>query len=220
MPDGSTDTVRRITGLLLTYDYVDGVFVDDRYGSIPGTLPMGAIGLTGSSSVPRPAIAVAFKVFYLNLGDLQTAVQISDTTLQEGQGMHGGFGRDSSYNNITAICPDFKKGFVDPAPVSNADIVPTLARVMGIKLQPQGSLSGRVMDQALTAGPDATVVKPKQLASPPASGVQTVLHFQGLQVSAIWTPRVSFRQTAQISKRRARSRTSAASAQALPSPCP
>jgi arylsulfatase A-like enzyme len=127
VPDGNAEVVRRIVGLLLTYDYVGGIFVDDKYGEIPGTLPLGAIGLVGSALTPRPAIAVAFKVFCLDPGDLQTAIQISDTVLQEGQGMHGGFGRDSTYNNMAAVGPDFKNGFVDRAPVSNADIVPTLA---------------------------------------------------------------------------------------------
>ena len=46
-------------------------------------------------SPPRPAIVVSFKTFTLDpqeaaSGDpLQNAVQIADTTLQQGQGMHG-----------------------------------------------------------------------------------------------------------------------------------
>ena len=110
VPDGSAETVKAIVGQLLKYDYVSGVFVDDKYGDIPGTLPLSAIGLVGASRLPRPAIVVAFKVFYLNPNDLQSAIQLSDTGLQEGQGMHGGFGRDSTFNNMAAIGPDFKPG--------------------------------------------------------------------------------------------------------------
>lgn len=113
--------------LLLSYDYVGGISVDEeRYGKLPGALSLGEICLRGSSGLPRPSIAVAFKVFYLKSADLQTPIQISDTGLQEGQGMHGGFGRDSTYNNMVVIGPVFKKDHSDDAPMSNADITPTL----------------------------------------------------------------------------------------------
>src|SRR5262249_52928089 len=92
VPDGSADTVARAVQLLLGYDYVDGVFVDDKYGKLPGTLPLSAINLMGSARLPRPAIVVAFKVFYMNPDNVLTAVQVSDGALQEGQGIHGGFG--------------------------------------------------------------------------------------------------------------------------------
>ena len=62
VPDGNADTVRTIVQQLLTYDYVSGIFVGDRFPGIPGTLPLSAIGLVGSTSLPRPAIVVGFKV--------------------------------------------------------------------------------------------------------------------------------------------------------------
>jgi arylsulfatase A-like enzyme len=180
VPDGNVETVHRIVDLLLTYDYVGAVFVDSKYGPIPGTLPLDAIGLAGASTLPHPALAVAFKVFYLNPGDLQTAVQIADTTLQEGQGMHGGIGRESTFNNMAAMGPDFKQAFVDPAPVSNADIVPTLLKLMTIPAQPHGTLKGRSIDEALIGGTATAPVKREQISSQPASGMRTVLQFQEL----------------------------------------
>jgi arylsulfatase A-like enzyme len=180
VPDAKADTVKRVVELLLHYDYVDGVFVDDQYGRLPGTLPLSAIGLMGATRLPRPAIVVAFKVFYFNPDDLQTAVQIADTGLQEGQGMHGGFGRDSTYNNMAAIGPDFKTAFTDGAPAGNADIVPTLARIIGVELHPRGVLQGRVLDEALTSGPVAPVVRSERLLSPAADGRRTLLQYQTL----------------------------------------
>lgn len=180
VPDGSAETVKAIVGRLLKYDYVSGVFVDDRYGDIPGTLPLGAIGLVGASRVPRPAIVVAFKVFYMNPDDLQTAIQLSDTLLQEGQGMHGGFGRDSTFNNMAAIGPDFKSGFIDGSPVGNADIVPTIAHVLGLSMKSKGALGGRVIREALTGGKNAAPANNERRVSAPADGRQTLLLYQEL----------------------------------------
>ena len=180
VPDGSAETVTRIVGLLTTYDYIGGIFVDDKFGKLPGTLPLSAIGLIGSTRLPRPAIVVAFKVFYLDPADIRTAVQISDVTLQQGQGMHGGFGRDSTFNNMAAIGPDFRTAFEAAAPVSNADIVPTLAQVMGFEWAAGGTLRGRVAVEALKSGTQTPAPRMSLLASPSAAGWRTVLHFQEL----------------------------------------
>jgi arylsulfatase A-like enzyme len=179
IPDGSADTVRQVVGRLMTYDYVAGVFVDETtYGRPDGTLAFSAINFVGESRLPRPAIVVAFKVFYLKPGDLLTAVQISDTSLQSGQGMHGGFGRDSTFNNMAAMGPDFKRRFVDPLPVGNADITPTLLRVLGFDPVGGGRLRGRAAVEALRAGPAPAAAVVQTRRSEAANGKQTVLQFQ------------------------------------------
>ena len=119
---------KKIVAFLTDQDYVGGLFASDRYGKLAGALPLSAIRLVGSSRVPAPDIVVSFTTFSADPRDpLGTAIQVSDTSLQEGQGMHGGFGRDCTFNFMAAIGPDFKKHFVDGSPVSNADITPTLA---------------------------------------------------------------------------------------------
>ena len=150
----------------------------DRYGNVPGALPLRTIGLIGSTLLPRPAVVVSFKVFYLEPGELQTAVQISDTILQEGQGMHGGFGRDSTFNNMAAIGPDFKAHYVDPSPVSNADIAVTVEHILSLE-QPSGRhLRGRVLREAFKGGPPALPFVPRRVASSKANSRRTVLHYQ------------------------------------------
>ena len=56
-------------------------------------------------------------------------VTVTDGTLLQGQGHHGSFSRADTANFMAAIGPAFKAGFVNEAPVSNADIAPTLAQV-------------------------------------------------------------------------------------------
>jgi arylsulfatase A-like enzyme len=185
VPDGSPEMVSRVVDLLATYDYVGGIFVDDKFGKLPGTLPLSSINLVGASGLPRPSIAVAFKVFYFNPSDIRTAVQLSDTALQEGQGMHGGFGRDNTFNNMAAIGPDFKAHSVDDSPVSNADIVPTLAHVLGFEFADHKSLSGRVAAESLSLSHDVPVAsRAATLSSPPSVDRRhTVLQYQEMNGS-------------------------------------
>lgn len=185
VPSGSVDVVRTTIGVLMQLDYVGGIFVDDKYCATPtdcpGALPLSSIGLTGHSAVPRPAIVVTFKVFYRTSGDLQSAVQISDTTLQEGQGMHGGFGREQTFNNMAAMGPDFKPGFVDESPAGNIDIAPTLAHILGLRMPSVGSIRGRVLEEAFPGSKSADASPRKALVSAPdESGLSTLLEYQEL----------------------------------------
>ena len=178
VPSGNVETVQKIVDALLTFDYVGAVFVDDRYPSVAGTLPLSAINLVGSTKMPKPAIVVAFNTFYVNPDDLQTGVQVSDSSLREGQGMHGGFGRDQTWNNMAAFGPDFKKNYVDNTPFSNADIVPTLAQILGFAATPRGKLQGRVAREALSGGRDVPAPELKTATSTPAHGRRTALKYQ------------------------------------------
>jgi hypothetical protein len=151
VPSKGVDVVRATIEILTQLDYVGGIFVDDKFcpapADCPGALPLSAVGLVGHSPVRRPAIVVTYKVFYQTSGDLQSAAQVSDTTLQEGQGMHGGFGRDQTFNNMAAMGPDFKTGFVGSSPLGNIDIAPTLAHILGLEMPSAGSLKGRILEE-------------------------------------------------------------------------
>ncbi len=183
-PTKDTAMVRTTVATLTALDYVGAIFADESYcgeamAACPGALPLKDVSLNGSSKLPRPAIAVGFKHFDRKAGDVQTGVQVSDTNLQEGQGMHGGFGRDQTWNNMAAIGPDFKGNFVDEAPVGNIDIVPTLARVLGIEMPSVGTLRGRVAAEALKGGMAAKAAPGKVLRSAPTTGgLSTTMEFQ------------------------------------------
>src|SRR5208282_1766656 len=115
---------------LLAQDYVSGLFVDDALGRLPGTLPMSAINLKGRAATPTPSIVVNFRSYTSGCVEPSTCVvEVADTVLQQGQGMHGTFGRGDTMNFMAAAGPDFKRGFVDPAPASNADVGKTIAHL-------------------------------------------------------------------------------------------
>lgn len=172
---------RQVVNLLLKQDYVSGLFVDDALGSIPGTLPLSAIRLHGKARTPIPSIIVNFRSFDTGCAHPQACgVAVGDTSLQQGQGMHGSFSRADTYNNMAAIGPDFKKSFVDQFPVSNADVAVTLAYVLGIQMPNHGKLVGRVLSESLVgAGRQKVTSTSGTLKSQPATnGLRTVLKYQ------------------------------------------
>jgi hypothetical protein len=182
VPSGDDEVVHNLVNILAQLDYVGGIFVDDRYcgGAIscPGALRLSDVGLVGSSRVPRPAIVVSFKEFYRSPGNLLSGVQVADTVLQEGQGNHGGFGRDQTLNNMAAMGPDFRRG-IDQAPMGNIDIAPTVAHIMHYSLPSTGKLTGRVLDEALTGSHEAAAAPVQIQRSQPASnGLSTVIEYQ------------------------------------------
>ncbi len=176
VPGKDRTIVGRIVDALIMQDYVSGLFIDDELGSFPGTLPMSSINLKGSSRTPRPSIAINFRSYSTGCEQpILCAVEVADTVLQQGQGMHGSFSRADTMNFMAAIGPDFKSIFVDEAPVSNADVGKTIAHVLGLKIPFHGMLMGRVMEEALPNGA-APQVEALLLRSKPApNGLETIL---------------------------------------------
>jgi hypothetical protein len=164
---------------LLDQDYVSGLFVDDKLGRFPGTLPMSQIGLKGKAMTPTPSIVVNFRSYAEGCGEpTNCSVEISDTVLRQGQGMHGSFGRGDTLNFMAAIGPDFKTGYVDPLPVNNADVGMTIAGLMGLHRSNNGGLTGRMMSEAL---PNGIILKSADgtiMSKPSANGLRTVVKFQ------------------------------------------
>jgi hypothetical protein len=58
IPEGDKAMAKRIIDVLLTQDYVSGIFVDSKLGKLPGTLSLDDIALDGSAITPHPAIAI------------------------------------------------------------------------------------------------------------------------------------------------------------------
>ena len=171
----------RVVKALLAQDYTGGVFVDGALGSIPGTLPLSAAGLKGSALTPTPSIVVGFRSAPTGCANPELcAAEVADTEYQQGQGIHGSFSRADTHNFMAAIGPDFKAGYLDAAPVSNADWAPTLRAILRLHVQAKGALMGRVMGESLVNG-KAVKFAAKTLRSRPAErGFQTILNEQSV----------------------------------------
>jgi hypothetical protein len=175
------DLAVKIVATMAAEDYVGAIFVNDTLGEIPGALPMSAINLRGSALTPQPSIIVGFRSALIPgcQPDLMCVAEVADTSLETGQGMHGTFSRADTRNFMAAIGPDFKAGFADKAPVSNADIAPTLAHILGLAIAPKGTLTGRAATEALKRGKPVTVTHGWTAASAPvADGEKQFLEYQ------------------------------------------
>ncbi|MHC2384643.1 hypothetical protein ACVIHA_009065 [Bradyrhizobium liaoningense] len=180
LPNKDKKLAAKTIKALLEQDYVSGLFVEDSLGRFPGTLPLSSINLRGKAATPTPSIVVNFRSYASDCGEAPTncSVQVADTVLRQGQGMHGSFSRGDTMNFMAAIGPDFKAGYVDEIPVSNADVGMTAARLMGLRGSQNGGLIGRVMSEAMPNGivPKAFVGTLK--SKPAEGGLMTVLNFQ------------------------------------------
>jgi hypothetical protein len=109
---------------------------------------------------------------------VRCTVEVADTILQQGQGMHGSFSRAETWNFMAMQGPDFKSKFVDPAPASNADLGRTIAQIMHLDTADKGKLVGRVLSEALPDGTVPEVASRVVTSDPGPNGLVTVLDMQ------------------------------------------
>jgi hypothetical protein len=174
------DLAPKIADILSREDYISGIFVNDDLGSVAGALPLSAANLQGSALTPHPSMIVSFASHIIPgcKPVLMCAAEMADTTLETGQGMHGTFSRADTRNFMAAMGPDFKARFADPAPISNADINPTLAHILGLDIPAKGTLRGRVVTEALKGGKKVSVTRGWQASLPAPNGQRTILEYQ------------------------------------------
>ena len=179
LPGKDRKLAGRIVKALLEQDYVSGIFVDNDLGRFPGSLPLSLLSLKGKAVTPHPAIVVNFRSYSSGCDEPTVcSVSVADTVLRQGQGMHGSFSRGDTRNFMAAIGPDFKAGYVDLLPVSNADVGVTAAKLLGLDRKPKGTLVGRVMTEAMPNGATPKGYTDTVSGKPAANGLQTVLKFQ------------------------------------------
>src|SRR5208282_3869803 len=100
--------------------------------------PAFAIDAQGQHAVPNQSSQLVHPVKGVNYAD----------GLGTGQGMHGAAGDRELHNFCAAIGPDFRRGYVDRSPTGNADVAPTMSRILGLEpnVGPASvSATGRVM---------------------------------------------------------------------------
>ena len=147
LPSTDRKLAARVVDALMAQDYTSGIFVRDDLG--PHSRHAADVGAQPQRQ-GRDADARDRGELPLLARGLRPAARLRGRGrghgLQQGQGMHGNFSRADTNNFMAAIGPDFKKGFVDEAPVSNADVGKTIAHLLELKTARQGH-AGRTRDE-------------------------------------------------------------------------
>ena len=94
--------------------------------------------------------------------------------------MHGSFGRSDTWNFMAAMGPDFRSGYTDSLPASNADIGKTLAHILGLNIKDKGKLVGRVLSEAAPGGQVPKYIAKVMRSAPGKGGLVTVLDYQAV----------------------------------------
>ncbi|WP_132145930.1 alkaline phosphatase family protein [Luteibacter rhizovicinus] len=166
-PEHDAALVLRAVRFLQSRQPFGAIFVDQRYGHIPGTLPLASVHLENRRS---PDIIASYDY------DAHAVVQGFRGTLYSSmsneRGMHGSFSPVDVHNTLIASGPHFRRGMRDELPSGNVDLAPTLANVLGVKLD---RTDGRVLREALEGGEgravDAYRVSPADVRTDEATGL-------------------------------------------------
>jgi arylsulfatase A-like enzyme len=149
VPDHDPELVRTTVAFLQGRGEVGAVFVDDRYGGIPGTLPLSAIHAKDSSG-RNPDIILGYDYDENAVIEGVRGTEMAGVLLGNSyRGMHGTFGPRDVHNTLIAVGPDFRPGFKDALPTGNVDVAPTVARILGVSLP---RAQGRPLLEAMTGG--------------------------------------------------------------------
>lgn len=172
LPGHDRATVAALVKVLQQREEYGAIFVDSRYGDIPGTLPLSLVELENAvrRDHGQPDVVASFD------WDPTVAVQgmpgIEFESAGGQRGMHGSFGIADVHNTFIANGPSFRSGAKLDTPTGNVDLAPTVAHLLGLAM-PQAD--GRIVDEALAqADPAARPAVTRTVLHPaaPATGLR------------------------------------------------
>lgn len=163
VPGHDAATVRKLVKFLQQREEYGAIFVDSRYGAIPGTLTLNQVNLENATRKDKgqPDVVVSFD--WDSTVSVQGMPGIEFESIGGQRGMHGSFGSNDVHNTLIANGPSFKGSVAIATPTGNVDVAPTVAWLLGLSMD---QADGRVIDEALA--------RPRSSAAPAvASGIVT-----------------------------------------------
>jgi arylsulfatase A-like enzyme len=146
VPGHNATTVQSLVKFLQQREEYGAIFVDSRYGVIPGTLSMAQVNLENTSrqNNGQPDVVVSFN--WDSTASIQGIPGIEFESAGGQRGMHGSFGITDVHNTLIANGPSFQPATFVTNPSGNVDVAPTVAYTLGLSL-PQAD--GRILNEAL-----------------------------------------------------------------------
>ncbi|WP_119344634.1 alkaline phosphatase family protein [Facilibium subflavum] len=146
VPSHSQKLIQKLVRFLQSRQEFGAIFVDPRYGAIPGTLPLSLVKLENDHK--RNPDIIAGSNFNAT-AKIKGYDGIEYNSSGSDRGMHGAFSPIDVHNTLIAFGPSFKKHFTDTLPSGNVDVAPTVAYILGISLP---NTDGRVLLESLKEG--------------------------------------------------------------------
>jgi arylsulfatase A-like enzyme len=158
---------KKIVTFLQQREEFGAIFVDDKYGKIPGTMAMSMVHLENTAG-RNPDIIVSYN--YNEDAVIQGVKGTEYESMQTYRGMHGSFSPVDVNNTLITLGPDFRAGIASVIPSGNIDVAPTVAYLMGLDMP---GTDGRVLYEALnkTSVTVSTVSVNKLIQSDAATGL-------------------------------------------------
>ena len=171
VPGHDAATVKNLVKFLQQREEYGAIFVDSRYGAIPGTLSMAQVNLENATrqNNGQPDVVVSFNWDYNTSIQGMPGIEFESAGGQ--RGMHGSFGISDVHNTLIANGPSFLGAKTITNPSGNVDVAPTVAYLLGLSM-PQAD--GRVLNEALAtpASKSAPTVAASTVApASPATGL-------------------------------------------------
>ena len=172
VPGHDAATVQSLVKFLQQREEYGAVFVDSRYGSLPGTLPMSMVNLENAQRRDNGQPDVVASFMWDEQARIQGMPGIEFESAGGQRGMHGSFSPIDVHNTLIAGGPSFKTATALQTPTGNVDVAPTVAYVLGLSM-PQAD--GRIINEALArpaSGAAPTVVSSTITPAAPATGLR------------------------------------------------
>ncbi len=175
LPSHDAATIRNLVRFLQQREEYGAIFVDSRYGSLPGTLSMAQVNLENANRRDngQPDVVVSFNWDDTISIQGKTGIEFESTGGQ--RGMHGSFGPTDVHNTLIASGPSFRKGATLTTPTGNVDVAPTVAYLLKLAMP---LADGRIINEALALPASSTTPAVAASAVTPSSGVATGLMFE------------------------------------------
>jgi arylsulfatase A-like enzyme len=132
-PAHDPERIRLAVRFLQSREEFGAIFVDPRYGDIPGTLPLSLVHLDNAEG-RNPDIVVGYSYDEHAVLQGMPGIEFQGVYNHISRGMHGSFSPVDVHNTLLASGPDFRENFTDPLPSGNVDVAPTIATIFGIEL--------------------------------------------------------------------------------------
>lgn len=171
VPGHDATTVKNLVKFLQQRQEYGAIFVDSRYGAIPGTLGLAQVNLENVNRRDSGQPDVVVSMNWDDTVKIQGMTGIEFESFGGQRGMHGSFGTSDVHNTLIANGPSFQSSKTVSNPTGNVDVAPTVAYLLG---QSMPQADGRVINEALTtplSTATATVAASTVASTTPASGL-------------------------------------------------